>query len=144
MAYHHGKYSVMLTATAIAATSSGTDGDVGARKWVPGYMPHILRAFSMTNTGSGADMSALVVALQRRGQGATTVTGLATLYGTATTGQGVVIYKDGLNATIGPGDEIRVNVSTKSAVSGGLMHYTMWVEPRWETPTNITNMKVTT
>ena len=128
-------------------TTSGVDSNAASgvvgQKWTPGYMPHIVRAFSMVNTSTVTALDSLVVSLIRRGQGATTVTGLATLYGTATSTPGSVTYKDGLNATVGPGDELQVDINTVASLVA-LMQYTVWVEPRWETPTNITNMKVTT
>ena len=139
MAYTHTQYQVNLTATAVTQATSGVVG----QKWSPGYVPHVIRAFSLTNTSTLANVSSLVGELERRTLTATTVSSIATINGTATGGAGVVFYKNGLNATVQPGEEIQYRISTAATVAA-LLSATIWVEPRWEEPGNNTNMKATT
>lgn len=140
MAYTHTQYQISLTATGIAANSSGVVGE----KWAPGFVPHVIRAFALVNTSTLANVSSLVAVLERRSHAsATTATGLATINGTATGGAGVVFYKSGLNATIRPGEELQYHITTGATVAA-LHQVSVWVEPRWEEPGNNTNMKATT
>ena len=139
MAYTHTQYQVNLTATAVTV---GTSGVIGV-KWTPGYVPHVIRAFALTNTSTLAAVSSMVAVLERRTLTATTATTVATINGTATGGAGVVFYKNGLNATVQPGEEIQYRISTAATVAA-LLSATIWVEPRWEEPGNNTNMKATT
>ena len=139
MAYTHTQYQVNLTATGLAANTSGVVG----QKWTPGYVPHVVRAFSITNTATLGNVSSLVASLERRPLSATTATAVATINGTATGGNGVVYYSAGLNATVQPGEELQFHISTGATVAA-LLQATVWVEPKWEEPGNNTNMKATT
>jgi hypothetical protein len=140
MAYTHTQYQVNLTATGITAATSGVVG----QKWVPGYVPHVVRAFCITNTATLGNVSSLVCSLERISHAAaTTATAIATINGTATGGAGVVFYSAGLNATVNPGEELQYHISTAATVAA-LHQVTVWVEPKWEEPGNNTNMKATT
>jgi hypothetical protein len=140
MAYSHTQYQVPLTATGLDSSTSGVVGN----KWTPGYVPHVVRAFSITNTSTLANVSSLVASLERRSHAsATTATAIATINGTATGGAGVVFYSAGLNATVQPGEELQFHISTGATVAA-TMQATVWVEPKWEEPGNNTSMKATT
>ena len=56
---------------------------------------------------------------------------------------GNVMYKDGLNVLVRPGQRVAFNVRT--AVTGvcGVRAF-MWVEPSWEVPGNTTGVFTTT
>ena len=139
MAYTHTQYQVNLTATALDFSTSGVVG----LKWAPGYVPHVVRAFTITNTSTLGNVSSLVVSAERRPLTATTATAIATINGTATGGAGITFYKNELNATVNVGDEIQLHVSTGATVAA-LCQATVWVEPKWEEPGNNTLMKATT
>lgn len=137
--YTHTKQIIQMTATGIDISSSGVIG----LRFTPGLVPYIIRGFSMTNTSTLANCSGLVAVLQNRALSDTTATAIATLNGTATNGAGVVIYKNGLNKRVDPGQEVSVDISSAATVAA-LMSFVMMVEPQWETPVNISGMKATT
>jgi len=137
MAYAHGQYQVNLTATGLTAATSGVVG----LKWACGYVPHVIRAFSVVNTSTVADMALFRGTLERRGL-TTAVVALATISGTATGGMGVVFYSADLNATIAPGQELQFHITT-AAGGASLIQACVWVEPKWEEPGNFSNVKPT-
>jgi len=140
MSYGHTQYQVDLTVTGVDATVSGT---VGGR-WAPGFVPHVIRAFAIINSSAVADQSSGVYVLERGSSGSATgaATGLATINGTATGGAGVIFYSGDLNATIHPGEDVRLHITT-AAAGAALVKAVLWVEPKWEEPGNNTNMKAT-
>jgi len=140
MAYPHTQYQVSLTVGGFDSANSGIVG----QKWTPGFVPHVIRAFSIINTSTLANVSSLVVALERISYpSASTATAIATINGTASGGAGVVFYAGALNATIHPGEELQYHIISGATVAS-THQVAVWVEPKWEEPGNNPNMKETT
>lgn len=142
--YTHTKYEVLLTPTNISITASGDQGI----QWSPGMVPHIVRGFSiMTISGNGniaASGGVNSVKLKHLSAASgSAATDIATVVLATTDVPGKVIYKDGLNVEVKPGEFIFVNIPTAFA-SGTLFKAMAYVEPRWERPANITAMRATT
>lgn len=138
MAYDHTQYEILMTATAASATATG---DIA--KWSPGYVPHVIRAVAIIPTVSGVTLSGAVFNFNHlslvSGSSATTID---TINGTATVTPGRVMYADGLNVKVSPGEEVICNVGTaKSALN---VKAVLFVEPKWEQPGNDTSMVETT
>lgn len=140
MAYTHSKYEVLVIKN--AALSSAADiGD-----WSPGYIPHIIRAVAMvfttvmSHTGvTKVDKRPLAGDDTGRGDG-----DIATINYTVALGAvGKCIYVDGLDVEILPGQEAVFQVTDATPTSGNA-HLILYVEPRWETPANISNMGAST
>lgn len=138
MAYTHSKTEVLMTATAVSATATG---DVA--KWSPGYMPHIIRAVSVMPTVNDTTLSGMVFNFNHLDLASgSTASAIGVLNGTATVIPGRGMYKDGLNVEVLPGEEVVLNVGT--AKTNVNVKAVIYVEPRWETPANQTNLVVTT
>lgn len=149
MAYSHNQTQVLF-ASGMTATASGDKA-----YWAPGYMPHIVRAAGVIITTSGSTTSGAVIAFKHISiaSGATAsdlavltmTSGTSSGGGTPTTAlvAGNVMYKDGLNVKVNPGQKVVLNVRT--AVTGvcGIRGW-LWVEPSWENPLNNTSMFFTT
>lgn len=149
MAYSHNQTQVLF-ASGMSATASGDKA-----YWAPGYMPHIVRAAGVIITTSGSTTSGAVIAFKHISiaSGATAsdlavltmTSGTSSGGGTPTTAlvAGNVMYKDGLNVKVNPGQKVVLNVRT--AVTGvcGIRGW-LWVEPSWENPLNNTSMFFTT
>lgn len=139
MAYPHNKQHIMMTTSGISATTSGDKAS-----WSPGYMPMIVRAVGVTytagNTTAGG-FSGLFNHLDLAS--GSTASAIGTLIGNATDKKGHVIYKDGLNVEIDPGQSVVFNVTK---ICSGVCNVQPWlyVEPRWEQPGNDTGMRETT
>ena len=136
--YTH-KYEVMV-AKDVDLNSLADVGD-----WAPGLVPHIIRAVALvvTNTIGAAgvlkfDKRPTAGDNTGRGDGDVAVLNLATTHDA-----GEVVYKDGLNVLIKPGEEVVAEVTdvTAAADTG---HVIIWVEPAWENPSNNTKMIATT
>lgn len=139
MAYAHTQYEVLLTnAAAISST-----GDKAS--WFPGYVRHVLRAwFAVVTTALAAetgklDMDKQITAGSATGRIADFVSPLNL---PASTAQGKVIYKDGLQSNVSPGEALVYNVT--DAMATGNVSVGIFVEPNWEVPANNTNMALTT
>jgi hypothetical protein len=50
-----------------------------------------------------------------------------------------VVYRDGLNVEIKPGEQLMV-AADDAAAAGDLCEVSIWVEPVWENPSNNTAM----
>ena len=132
-----------LFASGMTATASGDKA-----VWLPGYQPHIIRAVGAVFTTSGMTASGLVLAFktQSLASGAAAAADLAVLagpWGTAVLGPGQVMYKDGLNTKVSPGQKVIFNVRTAVAGTCGIRAF-IWVEPSPEIPANVTLPGTTT
>lgn len=150
MAYVNTQYQVMFP-SGLTATASGDKAD-----WSPGYMPHYVRAAGVIFTISGSTTSGAVLAFKHVSLASgSTASDLAVLtltsgsasgtagLATAALAAGNVIYKDGLNVKVSPGETVTYNVRT--AVTGVCATRAfLWVEPSWENPLNSTTMFSTT
>lgn len=138
MAYTHSQYEVLMTNVAVI-TSTGDKA-----QWVPGYVPHVIRAWAFictvltTVTQAVLDLDKQPTAGSATGRIADYVSPLKIPIGTA---QGKVIYKDGLQAKVSPGEQIVYNITT--AASAGSGSVSLFVEPTWEVPANNVNMALT-
>ena len=137
MAYSHAVHQILFP-SGLSATASGDKAN-----WVPGYVPYIIRAAGVVFTTSGATTSGAVIAfLHTNLASGSTASDLAVLNGPSGIG-GKVLYKDGLNVKVSPGQKVTLNVRT--AVTGSLaIRGFLFVEPAWDTPANNTNMVATT
>lgn len=149
MAYTHTQHQILF-ASGMTATASGDKFT-----WMPGYMPHIIRAVGVVITTTGSVTSGAVIAFKQisMASGATASdiavltlnSGTSTGFPTPTTAPiaGNVIYKDGLNVKVSPGQKVILNV--RAAVTGvsGMRGF-MWVEPSWDIPQNTSGMYSTT
>ena len=139
MAYTHSKYEVIVAKDASVASAA----DVG--DWAPGYIPHIIRAVALVFT-TVSQATGVIKVDKRVAAGSDTGRGdgdIATLnYTAAGSVAGQVIYKDGLDIEIKPGEEAVFQV-TDATPSSGNCHLILYVEPRWDTPANESDMTAT-
>lgn len=140
MAYTHSCYEVLMTNEA-AITATGDKA-----KWLCGYVPHVVRAgFFVVTTALGA-ADAAVFALDKRPTAGSdtgrTADFISPLNIPAAAAAGNVIYKDGLQAKVVPGDELVAELTDASSAGAG--SYGLFVEPTWEVPANNTDMALTT
>lgn len=134
MAYDTGKYDVML-GRAQVVTSTGDK-----LFWSPAYVPVIIRAVSFTNVVAPT-VTPTVVDFDRRptaGSDSGRVL-IATITIPLSLALGKVIYKDGLNHRVDPGNEVVVEVTTASTAGSGT--FGIDVERAQETPANNTAMQ---
>lgn len=139
MAYPHTQHEVNLSkGTVNSGQVVSATGNLGAA-YSPGYVPHIIRSASVRVT-TAADGT---VKLRKYDAGSSgTLTTVCTF--TLTTGASVaatvgnVVYSDPLNQEVQPGEVVEFVVSTAGA-AGAVVPY-IFVEPRWEKPSNVSGM----
>ena len=150
MAYDHGRYVVANLGTGLvnlgmpAISASAAAADKG--RWYPGYMPHVVRAVAVTNLSTKAKVTKPVIDFRTATGGVASVTGgnfaRITLVSTGKA-KGVVVYRDGLNTEVQPGDCVAVAIKTAVTLAFPLA-VSLYVEARWEKPTNLTRMTLVT
>lgn len=140
MAYPHLQQEIMMTAA--SGASATATGDIAT--WAPLYKPHIVRAVCIAPTVSGTTISGMVFNFNhlKPVSSGWSSSAIDVINGTSGGAAGSVMYADGLNVEINPGDLVVLNVGT--AASGINVRGTIFVEPRHEEPTNDTSMVVTT
>lgn len=136
MSYQHFQADQLIGAGSLSLVTAA----VISRRCV-GYFPIRIRAFSVAFTVAGGTGSG-VLKLKRRptpGSASGEVV-IATLnYTAAQAVPGKVIFVDGLNVQINPGEEMAVEVTTGLTTTGSgdcIVSY----EPSWETPAAIASM----
>lgn len=144
MAYTHSKQHVDMLNSAgtriFVASASGLKA-----RWTPGYTPHVVRAVVVHTLASFANSAANrgAVSFWRNSTPGTTVTTALTEIGTVSlatlNARGKVAYVDNLNTQVDPGQEVQVRI-TDAATGAGKLAFSMYVEPKWETPANNSNM----
>lgn len=138
MAYTHSQYEVMMSNVAVV-TSTGDKN-----QWGPGYVPHVLRAWAFlvttqpTVTAPQLDLDKQPTAGSASGRIADFVSPLKV---PVTTVQGKIVYKDGIQAKVSPGEQLIYNITTAATAGAGSV--IIFVEPTWETPGNNVNMVLT-
>lgn len=139
MSYTHSKYEVLMTATAVSATATGDKA-----KWSPGFMPHIVRAVSVIPTVSGTTLSGMVFNFNHLDlTSGSTASALAVINGTATVTPGRAMYKTvSGEVAISPGEEVIFNVGT--ALTAVNVKGVIYVEPKWDSPGNQSNLVAST
>lgn len=135
MAYDHFQASEQVAAAAALTTA----GVIAASRWSPGYQPVRIRAVAVTLTV--AMNAAGAVALKRRptpgsATGEETIATLTLANGSAI---GTVIYADGFDVKVSPGDELVFDV-TDATPTAGSGHLSVFYQPSWEHPMNNTEM----
>lgn len=137
MSYTHGQEEKLLTASGVVVTSTGTIG-----RWMPGYKPHVIQAFSAivstAITTSGAVLKLLKGDIGLTGS-LTTISSLNMSVAASTKGK--VITSDNVNVEVLPGEEVQVRVTT--AGSAGTVWPVIYVTERHEVPGNLTNLVTT-
>ena len=158
MAYTHSKYMVeMQQQQPKVSTSPGTaptvdvfgtivdvTGIVG--EWSPGFVPHLIKAFSVQKIGiAQTEAAAWNVRFTHVKGAASTATNVANIiYPTTVTTLGVaVFYVPTFRVEVLPGELIRATVST-AAAADATAKIMLYVEPRWEEAANVTQMVLTT
>ena len=144
MAYPHSKQEIVFTATDGSHKFSATaTGDKAT--WGPCYVPYIIRACSVALTTSGDNWGSMNVLFNHLDlSSGSTASEITTIIGNATDKSGHVIYKDGLNVEVKPGEEVVLNVSAAATSTSAGFRATLYVEPRWEVPGNNSEMRSTT
>ena len=145
MAYTHTQYEYIFTSTAGAGEFSATATGIKSKPFFVGYQPVTIRALCVMPLTSGADMSGAVIQIDQTNLATgSTASAVAACVMVASDKPGHVIYKDGLNVRVNPGQKVELRVSTAKT---GTQQFaaSMWVEPSWEQPRNrSTTMRVTT
>lgn len=139
MAYPQSKYQVMMTTSGVTCTTSGDKAE-----WHCGAVPHIVRRCGIIYTTSGMTPSGLVVIFNHLDlTSGSTASALDTLYGTSSDACGHVVLSAELNVQVDPGEKVVFN---NSVIVSGVCNVVpfLWVEPKWETPANNTETRVTT
>lgn len=137
--YAHQLVEYLVTKDA-ALDSTADVGD-----WAPGFTPVIVRAVGLIVTNAiGAtgvlkfDKRPTAGSDSGRGDGDIAVLNLATTHAI-----GTVVYKDGLNIRLNPGEELVAEI-TDGAAASDTGHIFIVVEPTWEVPQNNADMVETT
>lgn len=152
MAYTHSRYEVeMIPNTAATAggptalaNGSRLDATGIAAQWGPGFVPHIIRGAAVVPlvTINGSDDTFVRFDADLTTPG--TPTTLFTInVPTSGAPHRSIFYKPTYYIEIVPGDRLTANV-TAAATAGVYGKIMLYVEPRWEEPTNITGMLSTT
>ena len=139
MSYEHAlTQEIVARAASLAALA-----DIG--NWAPGFFPVKIRAIALM-IGNDVGGAGVVKVDKRptfgsdtsRGDGDVAILNLATTHL-----GGNVVYKDGLDVTIKPGEQIVFEV-TDLTLAGDIADLLVVYEPVWEQPANVTAMKKTT
>lgn len=143
MSYGHTQYIVPLTDSTISALVTGVVGI----PWTPGFVPHIVRAFTISTNfdpGTGLDdLSGMVALLQRVEEGdSTAATTIATINGITAGVPGLVLFKGDLNAKVDPGDVLQLDISI-AAAEAVQIHASVLMQASWDEPTSFPNMIAT-
>lgn len=157
MGYTHSKYEVEMAAQIPrVTTSAGTAPTVDnfgviidvtgtVAEWGPGIMPHFIRGMAVIQQQGQVNTAAVHMRLQHVKGVASTATNIAHLVipTTVTTLGNSVYYLPSFQVEILPGELVRA-VVTAAASAGVYAKVIMYVEPRWETAANVTQMVRTT
>lgn len=138
MAYDHTQYEVFV--------ANDIDLNSGAAilgTWAPGLVPHRIRQVSITVTNVIGAAGSLTFEVVTAAGAIDSGTDVDIVVIPNTTAVGQVIYADGLNVEITPGQELIVHTEDVCA-AGDTCNVNILVEPRWETPANNSVMSETT
>ena len=154
MAYPHTEYEVgMMTSGAITAggvvgpnsiplNASGS-GTRGTGRWSPGAVPHIIRNVGVIPLTTNVYVTKPVISFRTGNSGVTALTTgnqITTITLASVAAQGKPYYKSALlNTIVNPGSDVGVVLTTKATVAGRA-RIVLYVEPKWETPANLTRM----
>jgi len=140
MAYTHSKYTVQLTCSLGNDFTLATNLDL--LSWACPYPPHIIRRAGVIFGTSGDTASDFALSIRTATTPTNnTLTTIGTINGGGTKDAGSVMLTSDLNVELTPGHNVSIGVTTGGVTNAKIFLY---VEPRWETVTNLTNTHVTT
>lgn len=133
MAYNHFQMEVMVSKNdAMLSTAAQA-------YWAPGYQPVRIRAVAVVVTTAVTDTAATVDIILRPTAGSTSgETSLDVITVPTTAAQGDVIYVDGLDTIVSPGQELEFDGGGEGTAGAG--HIILFYEPSWEHPANNSDM----
>lgn len=134
MAYTHSKMEYQLADKASVA-SAAVIGD----EHVVGVIPHIVRAVSVVITTSPSDAGTITFKHRPTVGSSSGEVTIAAIDYAGTAAAGDVLYVDGLNVEVTPGESIIAEVTDATPTSGNASAV-VYTEPRWERPENIAAM----
>lgn len=152
MGYTHGKYEVIMLPNLSTAFATGDSQSVDLTlattldlaNWTPGIVPHIVRgvaAVFIANTASDITVGGVEFQHSKPNFSATdTATVIAALNfpTTLSLASSSVLYKLVTGQVIiNPGQGVRARTISTVATTGQRAQLVLYVEPKWETPTNI-------
>ncbi len=154
MAYVHSKYEVMMVPAGLPTSISGVAergavnlGVTGVQAvYAPGFVPHIIRGAAVNPLVTTALSNAAHLSFRADISTPGTPTELfkiilPTTFVADSNIHKSVYYRPTYNIEIKPGMVVDMNVT---AVGSGFGIVTLYVEPRWEEPANVTTMVATT
>jgi hypothetical protein len=142
--YNHVQYEYIFTATNGAGDFSATATGIKSKPFFVGAVPMVIRSLNVLPLTSGADYSGAVIQIDVTNLASgSTASAVAACAMVATDKPGHVVFKDGLNVQVNPGQKVELRVS---AAKTGTQQFaaTMFVEPMWDNPRNRSTMRVTT
>jgi hypothetical protein len=142
--YNHVQYEHIFTSTAGAGEFSATATGIKSKPFFVGAVPMVIRSLNVLPLTSGADYSGAVIQIDVVNLATgSTASAVAACVMVATDKPGHVIFKDGLNVQVNPGQKAELRVSTAKT---GTQQFaaTMFVEPVWDNPRNRSTMRVST
>ena len=155
MAYTHSKYEVeMVPYTGSATGASDSTPSIAINgawisvtgtvaQWAPGMVPHLIRGAAVKQTATVLHANGVVIGFEADITTPGTPTRLFTIT-LPTVGSNNAIFKvPTYQVEIKPGQIVSANV-TAAATAGVGAKIILYVEPRWEHPTNVTGMLSTT
>jgi hypothetical protein len=152
MAYTHSKYEVaMAPVQAISASGAATTVDGAlidatgvAARWRPGYVPHVIRGAAVMSSATVQHNAAISIGFEADITTLGTPTRVFTIVLPTTAGQHKsIFYTPTFDIELAPGMLMTANV-TAAATAAVRAQITLYVEPRWEVPGNVTSMLSTT
>jgi|TARA_Y100000310_G_C20676709_1_gene813519 hypothetical protein len=159
MAYTHSKQEIVMAGITPSPSGGALSGPTANQhvnsfiggvtgvvaEWGPGVMPHLIRGLAYVQTAVAVNTAAPVFRFQHVKGVASTATNIGTLVlPTTVTSLGrSCYYLVSGNVEVKPGEAVRVN-ATAAVTAGVAGRFVLYVEPRWETPGNVTEMILTT
>jgi hypothetical protein len=157
MAYTHSKYEVEMNTPILGPSTVATPTAIAhglrldvtgiAGQWGPGFVPHIIRGAAvvpLTPTTNHTDDVFVRFDADISTVGTATTAFTINLPTTAGGRSGYsVYYTPTYEIIINPGSQMTANV-TAAATAGVYAKVVLYVEPKWETPANVTSMTQTT
>ncbi len=140
MAYTHSKYTVQLTCSLGNDFTLATNLDL--LSWACPYPPHIIRQVGVIFATSGETATDFALSIRTATTPTNdTLTTIGTINGGGNAQAGVVMLTTDLNVELTPGHNVSIGVTTGGVTNAKIFLY---VEPRWETVTNLANTVFTT
>jgi hypothetical protein len=140
MAYTHSKYTVDLTCSLGDDYQLATDLDL--LEWTCPYPPHIIRRVGVIFNTSGETATDFALSIRTATTPTNnTLTTIGTINGGGNAAAGVVMMTSDLQVEMTPGHNLSLGVTTGGVTAAKVFLY---VEPRWETVTNLANTVITT